>query len=235
MDEEYSVGSVEASGAWSWVSDQVVAGLCHDLSDRLSSLMGLLQLAELDGAIEPSVGAPFRSELERVEELVRLFRLLPGGRTERAEPVRLVEALPVVSALLRRHRGLESMRLVVETGADPVIRARWGTLVRLLLLLAATAARGARAAGSTEVLVRIGSTESSAVVELMVPVEVEASSGSLGAESTKALAESTTAVLLSGAGLAGVTEALRVDLEAAGGALAASGSSLSVSFPLFGV
>lgn len=164
--------------SWQWVNDQVVAGIGHDLSDRLSSLYGLIQLAELDGSIGPAVSTPLRSELGRVEELVRLLRLLPGPREERAEPIRLAEVFPTISDLLRRHRGLEGVRLRVEGGADPVVYERWTELVRRILRTISSVAReggGGEGVGGDrdqaapgEVIVRLGTGEGVAVVEVEV-------------------------------------------------------------------
>jgi C4-dicarboxylate-specific signal transduction histidine kinase len=170
LEAGYPAGSVEGSEGWKWVSDQVVAGICHDLNDRLSALSGLLELAELDGAVDPELGGPLRSELVRVEELVRLLRLLPGGRVEGVEPVRVVELLEVAAALLRRHRGLEDVTVEVETGVDAVVRASWGALNRVLLLLLAGAARCARQQGSDRVAVRVdGDADRAAIRVAAVP------------------------------------------------------------------
>lgn len=249
----YPPGSVEGSGAWQWVSDQVVAGICHDLSDRLSSLLGLLQLAELESTIDPAVSAPLRAELGRVEELVHLLRLLPAGRAEVAEPIRVVEAVPVVSALLRRHRGLEDLRLRTETSADPLIHVRWSMLVRLLLLVAVSAGRAARAAGGSEVVVRIGSGEGMARIEVL-PAKLDGVAeggiaGVLEAHHSEVEATTVPEAIRAEPDAAGVLEALSAEVEAVGGSVrasagdsmsvaesgAASGTGLLVTLPLFGV
>lgn len=219
----YPPNSVEGSGAWQWVSDQVVAGICHDLSDRLSSLLGLLQLAELEGTVDSALSDPLRAELRRVEELVHLLRLLPEGRAEVAEPVRLVEVVPTVGALLRRHRGLEDLRVLVEHDADPLIRMRWGTLVRLLLLAVAATGRAVRGAGGSEVVVRIGSAGGVARVEVKAAGLAQDGGDVVGED------------VVGGDGR--VLETIRAEVEAAGGAVSTSarGGALLLSFPLFGV
>jgi hypothetical protein len=168
--------------------------------------------------VDPSVCGPLRSELGRVEELVRHLRLLPGGQPELPEPVRVAEVLPAVIELLRRHRGLEDLRVEVEAVADPLIRVRWSTLIRILLLLLAAQGRAALAAGSDEVMVRIGNGEGVAVIELGVLAAVAAGAGGDDGEG----------------GEPGDGEARSVVADA-GGTLTTSGSGATLSFPLFGV
>jgi hypothetical protein len=145
-----------------------------------------------------------------VEGFVHLLRLPPGGRAAAAEPVRLVEVLPIVGALLRRHRGLEDLRVRAEADADPLVSVRWGALVRLLLLVVARVGHVARGAGGMEVEVRIGSDGAVARVEV-------------------------SAVEEAGAAGVGLVEAVRGEVEAAGGTVVESGGAVLLSFPLFGV
>lgn len=213
VDTVYPAGSVEGSGGWKWVSDQVVAGICHDLNDRLSTLSGLLELAELDGAVDPELGGPLRSELGRVEELVRLLRVLPGGRAEGAEPVRITELLGVASSLLRRHRGLEDVKVEVVTEVDVVVRASWGSLNRVLLLLLAGAARCARRCRSTRVTVRVGGDGARALIGV-VPVVAEGE--------TVAVDE-----------LREVCRSVDEGVEGVGGALEVAGAGVVLRLPLW--
>lgn len=150
--------------AWSETMDRVIAGICHDLNDRLSSLSGLLELAELDGAIAPDLGVPLRSELDRIEDLIRLLRLLPSETPSEPEPVRLAEVIPAAVALLRRHRGLEDCSVVVDIAADPLVLGDWGELTRLTLLFLALIARSAHAAGSDRIGLRLESSGAMALV-----------------------------------------------------------------------
>jgi len=167
--------------AWREVCDAVVAGICHDLNDRLSALSGIVQLARLDGLVDETVGDTLQSELEKVEDLVRLLRTLPAGRVEEPEPVRLADVVATVAALLRRHRGLEDVRVDLVAEADPIVRTEWSSLARGVLLVVAAAARDARARSTDRVVVRL-TVESATAVLAVEAAEDADPPGGCGAE-----------------------------------------------------
>lgn len=143
-------GSTKAESldhSWESVSEEIIAGIGHDLSDRLSSLYGIVQLGELEQSIEGGVGESIRSELDRVLELIELLRAIPRPRAEGIEPIRLTDLLPTIGALLGRHRGLEGTELRSEAVTDPLVAGVWTDILRQLLRTVSSVALRAGADG----------------------------------------------------------------------------------------
>ncbi len=128
-----------AHAGWNDVSDRILAGLCHDLNGRVTSLAGMVQLLQFDE--EASSMAPFLDEeVQRLEESVRQVRMLAGEPEEEPEPIHLPEVLPSLLALFSKHRHMEGVetQLTVRDGLIPVL-GRW-TLTGRAILLALSAA-----------------------------------------------------------------------------------------------
>ncbi len=146
------VTSALEEGGWRRVSDRILQGLCHDLAGRASSLGGLVQLIQL-GDREPDSVAPFLdAEVTRLEEIIRLLRLLPGDPDAGGEPLAPSELIPTLVLLQRHHRGLESVEIVLdEDRSAPPILVNWTAFARAFLLVLSEAARRAEASGSRNV------------------------------------------------------------------------------------
>lgn len=142
FSDEVRLSSLAAAG-WSDVCDRIVAGLCHDLNGRVTSLAGMVQLLRLEedsGSLIPFL----EEEVGRLERTVALLRSTAGEPLESPEPLHLPEFVPELVQLFDRHRHLE----VLETGTTfgdgllPV-RARFTYLGRAILILLSIAGREA--------------------------------------------------------------------------------------------
>lgn len=124
-----------AQAGWSDVSDRILAGLCHDLNGRVTSLAGMVQLLQLD---EDSASmSPFLDqEVSRLEGSVRMVRRLAGEQDEDPEPLHLPEIVPDLVGLFGKHRHLEGLETTLEMdpGLLPVV-SRWTLLARSILIL----------------------------------------------------------------------------------------------------
>jgi hypothetical protein len=120
---------------WPELVDRVLHGLCHDLTGRVSAILGLTYLLESSGG-DPSPVAPLMNpELEGMEEVIRFLRLLPDDATE-PELLAPGELLPELAALVRAQRGLENVKITVEGVAEaPAVRVDRTLLIRSLLIL----------------------------------------------------------------------------------------------------
>src|SRR5690625_120574 len=119
---------------WNEISEEIIAGIGHDLNDRLYSLFGLVQLGELDQSIDSALSKSLMRELSRVQELVELLRLLSRPIAEEPEPIRLTDLLPTLQSLVEKHRGVDAIDLVIVKGADPLVSGLWTEVFRELMI-----------------------------------------------------------------------------------------------------
>jgi hypothetical protein len=130
------------------VSEKVLKGLNHQLTNRVASIGGVVGVLEPGETLdEPMLGA-LRDELRRLDTLLRLYRLLPAEPSVAPEPVRLQDVLSQVIELHTYHSDLRSVRceLVEDPSADPVC-VRPSALLRSLLVLLESVAGHARRSG----------------------------------------------------------------------------------------
>lgn len=140
--------------AWQHVSDSLLAGLAHALSNRAAAIGALAAFAEAE-TVPDALGETLGTEAERLEDLVRLLRLLGQDGAEDGEPVQVAALMRDVLALHSHHRDLRGVRFDVEdAGAVHPVRGRRCALVRAVLLLLALAARSGIEAGHRRLAVR---------------------------------------------------------------------------------
>lgn len=221
-------GAGHTDDPWQVVSDAVLRGLNHELSNRaaaLSALAGMVEPAEPPGN---EVAELLARETVRLEETLRLFRLLPRGRPREAEAVLLADVLADARALHAHHSGLADASCAVDGGAGPlppVIAPLEGLVQALTLLMGALAlhvgARGAEAPPAGRALLTLAADAGG------VRLTGHGGGPALGGAAPPPLAPAAVAAtlhrLLRGAGVVGVTEsagAVRytVELRALGGA-----------------
>lgn len=142
------VGSTE--DPWRLVSDAVLRGLNHELSNRAAALSALARMVEPAEPPGSEVAGLLASETVRLEETLRLYRLLPGGRAREAEPVLVADALADARALHAQHAGLAGVPCAVDgdPGALPPAIAPLEGLVHALTLLLGALALHAGAPGA---------------------------------------------------------------------------------------
>lgn len=132
---------------WLPLADRLTAGVCHDLNGRASALSGLVQLLDLDTDLD--IRGLLSTEVEKLDEVARLLRLLVGDPDGEAEPLVPSDLVPSLMALQERERGMEDVRVSLTVAADvPPVLVNWTLFARGFLLLLSTvgqeAARGER-------------------------------------------------------------------------------------------
>ena len=146
-----------AAQAWLVVSDALLRGLNHALSNRaatVGAVSGVLDASEPPSAAIVDV---LRDEAARLDELLQLARLLPGQRSL-PEPVHLPDVVPAAVALHAYHFDLRDTpcHLEGEAAVMPVLADPTALTHALLMLL--TVAKLA-AAGGTVLLRHDGDDE----------------------------------------------------------------------------
>lgn len=165
------VGTPAGGAAWPTAADGVLRGLAHELSNRTGTIGAVaeaLAAERPDGSLARALGA----EAARLEELLRLLRLLPADGDRVAEPARPADVLADALALFALHpRGRDTAAVVAPALEDaPPVRAHVASLTRALLLLLVAAAGPARRP------VRLGATADDAWLALRVDAEGAAGS-----------------------------------------------------------
>ncbi len=146
---------------WPTLADRVIRGLCHDFNGRTNTLSSLLYLLESGREGDPSAAGlmtTFREEVERLEETVRLLRILPQDK-ESVELLAPQELLAPLAALVRVQPDLDQVTVGVDVSADvPATAMNRAVFSRGFLLLLTGAAEQAVREGSNRVgLVSVGS------------------------------------------------------------------------------
>jgi C4-dicarboxylate-specific signal transduction histidine kinase len=165
--------------AWAATGDGILRGLNHALSNRIVTLR---TLAEFVGAAQErgeQLGRALGEEVERLEELLDKFRMLPSDDALKPEPIQLSELLGEVVALHRYHVDFRNVECTVSGNPAtlPVLASR-SVFTRALLILLTAAKRAALSRGETTVALRYGGDPST------VTITIEA--GSLDEGSTTA-------------------------------------------------
>jgi hypothetical protein len=137
--------------AWQLVGDAVLRGINHALANRVTALAALTASAFPDEPPGAELVALLALEVERLDELLRLLRLLPAGREGGgAELVLVSDALADAQALHAHHAGLAEPPCEIEGDRAvllPVVAPVPG-LVQALVLLLGAVAMGHQGAGA---------------------------------------------------------------------------------------
>lgn len=117
------------------VVDQVIRGICHDLNGRIHSLTSLSYLLSTGSGEWARVGPAVEDDLENLEELTRLLRILPDDDPG-PRALALGELLPRILRLIRLQPGCESVEYELVIPPDfPAVRMDEALLFRSLSLL----------------------------------------------------------------------------------------------------
>ncbi len=134
---------------WLRVSEKVLKGLNHQLTNRVASLEAVITL--LDDDQEPpdlQLLGSLTQEVKRLNHLLTLYRLMPAEPFVTTEPVRLQEVVAQVMELHAHHADLRGIPIAVDRGGDtPPVLIRPSALLRSLLVLLESAAGNALRAG----------------------------------------------------------------------------------------
>jgi hypothetical protein len=137
---------------WLRVSEKVLKGLNHQLSNRVASIEAMTAMLEpATNGTEDQIIRALMDEVVRLSNLMRLYRLMPSEPRAEAEPVRLQDIIPLVLELHTHHSDLRkiSCELNEDPAAEPVC-VRPSALMRSLLVLLESVAGHATRAGSQE-------------------------------------------------------------------------------------
>jgi hypothetical protein len=163
---------VEASSdAWLSVSDSLLHGVNHALSNRLAALGAVARILERGDAGRDPLIDILIAEVSQIETVAGLLHLLPRDRGADAEPVHLPDLLGDAIALHQLQGPLRdtTYEIVEDAGALPVWAERWA-LVHSLLILLSAAARAAQLRGGRHVVVRYGGDEAYASLCVEAPL-----------------------------------------------------------------
>ena len=133
---------------WLRVSEKVLKGLNHQLTNRVASLEAAVGIFQDGEPFEPEVIAALAQEVTRLNHLLGLFRSLPAEHFADAEPVRLQDIVPQVLELHGHHADLR--RIDVALDGDPEtlpLLVRPSALLRCLLVVLESGAGNALRSG----------------------------------------------------------------------------------------
>jgi hypothetical protein len=134
---------------WLRVSEKVLKGLNHQLTNRVASLEALVALFDDDTEVpDPQLVKSLGQEVKRLNHLLTLFRLMPAEPFVTTEPVRVQDVVPQVMELHGHHSDLRGIPIQVNaTGDAPPVLVRPSALLRCLLVLLESAAGNALRSG----------------------------------------------------------------------------------------
>ena len=135
-------GAAPEPDASSAAADLVVRGIAHELGNRTGTIAAA---AEALAAADPAsrYAAVLADEARRLDELLRLLRLVPLDPARAPEPVRPADLAADAVALFALHARGRDARVATEGLDDaPPVRVHLTAIVRALVVLLA-AARGA--------------------------------------------------------------------------------------------
>lgn len=139
---------------WLRVSEKVLKGLNHQLTNRVASLEAVVGILQDGDPVEPEAVAALAREVARLSHLLQLYRCMPAEPFAGAEPVRLQDIVPHVLELHGHHSDLRGVSVDVDGDADTLpVLVRPSALLRCLLVVLEAGAGSTLRAGSVGPLV----------------------------------------------------------------------------------
>ena len=153
--------------AWTATGDGILRGLNHALSNRIVTLGTLAEFVGAASGRGEQLGRALGEEVERLEELLEKFRMLPADIGLKPEPAHLSELLSEIVSLHQYHVDFRDVACAVIGDPDtlPVLTSR-STLIRTLLILLTAAKRAALSRGESTVALRYGGDRSTVTVTI---------------------------------------------------------------------
>lgn len=151
------------ASAWERTLEELLRGLNHSLSNRLSLVMTAGQYLQLGEGDPQEMGDMLLQESEKIEQLLQLLRLLPRAPHGESGPFSIASCLEESRALLAHHAKFRSSlpRVVGADGQPPVLGDE--VLVTRFLLAACLSTSDTR---ERDVEVTVRKSEDSLVVHI---------------------------------------------------------------------
>lgn len=130
-----------AASVWRDVAENVLHGLNHALSNRLNSLASYAVLLESGEDLDEEQQHTVVSEVERLEHLLKLYRLVPFAGGSATEPVLVADVVPDALALLHHLLDVRDVPVSVHGSTDtsPLLGSSLALTQALLLMLSSVA------------------------------------------------------------------------------------------------
>jgi hypothetical protein len=127
---------------WASVLDQLLVGVTHAISNRVATLAGVSDILSGDPTIPPILRA-LADEVPRLEEGIRLLRLLAIPEDERTEALEATRAVEDAISLAQLHPACRNSSFVIDDKASvPPVIARPTALTHELVVALVEAAMG---------------------------------------------------------------------------------------------
>lgn len=151
--------SAVAPERWLPIHEALLQGLVHACNNRVAALSGITQLYDAQLSTSEEGMQQLSAEVERLRQLMALFRVATSPRGTRREPARMGEALKAAASLLAYH--LEARQAHYTAPDDPPdvepVYLLTGDSLRLALLAYLATGLGAgKGGGVTASLARVG-------------------------------------------------------------------------------
>jgi signal transduction histidine kinase len=155
--------------AWANLSETLVRGLAHALSNRIATIGTIAELLRVGGDDPASMAQMLGDETMRLEELLEQMRALSTRQSRRLEAMRLSDAVAAAMSLHACHPERRTVTVTIEPGGDsrPVL-GDGVQLQREMLLLLDAATQAALTHASRAVRVRFGLHGTTGVVRISV-------------------------------------------------------------------
>ncbi len=160
--------SRSATDAWLSVSDDLLWGFNHALSNRLAAITSIARILEYSDTGLDSLLSALSGEITSLEDTLKLLRLVPRDPRAPAEPVLLEDLVPEVVRLHELRTDVADLGFETDFEGEPQpVWIQPGRLAHTLLIGLATASRVAIAVGNRVVLVRVRATGDVVSIEVV--------------------------------------------------------------------
>lgn len=156
---------------WLRVSEKVLNGLNHQLTNRVASIEAVVGVLDPEAASDEVLMRALTTEVTRLSALLLLYRLLPAEPTLQSEATRLQDVLPQALELHGYHSDLRNIacQLDEDREAQPVLVRPSALLRSLLVLMAAGAGNAARSRSEHPLLLSYRSEGDEVIIVFEAP------------------------------------------------------------------
>ena len=150
--------SAIAAEHWLPVYTAMVQGLVHACNNRVAALSGITQLYEAQLSTSDEGMQQLSGEVERLRQLMQMFRLATASGGARREPARMGEALRSAAALMAYHLEARQAQFTAPEDSpdvEPVLLLTGDPLRFALLAYLAAAAGAGKGGGVTASVARV--------------------------------------------------------------------------------